>query len=109
MKVNIEKAKYELEDGDYLPFPSGEHLYIVQGGGINGCLYYGGGHTIHTYTGNMESGADIEVSVYDNIQLEIHRGRKHNPEIIITHDEWPCTVRIKKAKNMTVIVEEEKR
>ena len=100
-------GKKIIEDGDLFHFETGEWLYTPINFGINGCLYYGAGHTIHVYTGNNESGADVEVDVHDNIHMEIFGKRKHHPTFVIRHDEFPCTIRIKKTPNMTVIVEEE--
>ena len=94
-----------LEDNEYLTMPQGSTVYTTSRGDIEGLIFSGGGHSIHAYAGKFSEGHDVEVCVYDNIKLKITRGRKQNPEIVIEHDEWPCTVKVHdNSKNMKVIV-----
>jgi len=106
--MKTQNGKILVENDDYMTMPKGSTISALSRGGIEGLIFSGGGHSIHNYVGDLDSGANIEVSIYDNIKLEIYRGRKDNPKIFITHDEWPCTVEvIDNSKNMDVIVRKE--
>jgi len=88
---------------EYMNLPNGATLHISQMGELDYIVYQHKGNSCHIYTGeDLDSGADMEVCVYDNIQLNIFGSRKRYPTIVIEGGEFPCTLVIKKTDNMTV-------
>ena len=92
----------EISEDTYIKLSDGSTLFVSMGHPFNGIIYTAAGHSVHAYAGNLSSGANIEVSLHDNIQMEIFRGKKDNPLIKITHDEWPCSVEITQTDKMKV-------
>jgi hypothetical protein len=93
--------------GEYITLKNGASvMYDNMGEEIDYIVYQAKGNSCHIYTGNnLESGADMEVVLYDNLNINVFGRRKRNPTIIIEGGEFPCTVVVKRHPN--IIVQEE--
>ena len=70
----------------------------------DGIIYQpGDGNSIHVNSGDTESGANVQVCFYDNLNVEVWGQRKANPKYIIKGDEWPCEVALPLGSNITVV------
>jgi len=105
-----------LEKSKHYKLPNGATIFVTSWKwtdkeGIDrvedGIIYQpGDGNSVHVYSGDTESGANIDVCFYDNLNVEVWGHRKGNPRYIIRGDEWPCEVSLPLGSNITVVTKQ---
>jgi len=92
----------ELEE--YKELSNGARLSILCYKEMDSIVYMDKGNSCHVYTGDTESGADMEVVLYDNLRLEVYGWRKNKPRIVLKDDEFPCTLELDFSDNSNITV-----
>jgi len=105
-----------LKRSKHYKLPNGATIFVtswdwVDKEGIHrvedGIIYQpGDGNSIHVNSGDTESGADVSVCFYDNLNVEVWGERKSNPRYIIRGDEWPCEVELPLGSNIRVVTKQ---